>query len=539
LLAVGTFTNEDYDGEGEVHVIDWRSRARVARLRAPIGPGGALNGQVLRVAFDPSGQRVAAGLLSSTAFVWDVASQSVLARLPVRAGARDVAFSEDGRRLVTARPDAVEVWNVSNGERLATLRGGGEPSSARFGRGGEAVLTAAQDGKARLWDWRRERVRATVGGDTPLAGAAFGGGSSIVTADSARSIREWRDLETPQMSLPGANGDELTSVTFSRDGKVLVTGGVYHPPDATAPVRFVRVWDLERRRAVATLDEEPQPAGDSGFYYRVAVSPDGGLVAGAGESGTPHVWDWRRRELLARLPLEPGPPGDVTFLADRDQLATVAQGDLRLWEWDRERVAGRLRQFSSQTRPVYLRLAFAERAGVLVAANGSSFQVWDVARRRPFPSVEMQPTIQEVDVTADGRFVAAALERHGTRVWDRSADRVVADLRDDIGFSADFSRDAGLLASSDRGTGVRLWDWTRDETLTRLRPFRDPNELTGWTWDVAFSPDARQLAVVDRSATAYVYECRVCAPAKELLEQADRRATRDLTAAERQRFLGE
>jgi WD40 repeat protein len=538
LLAVGTFSNENYDGEGEVHVVDWRSGMRVARLRAPIGPTGLLNGQVLRVAFDPSGRRVAAGHLSSTAFVWDIASRTVLARLPVRAGARDVAFSDDGRHLVTARPEAVEVWNVSDGERLAILRGGGEPSTARFGHGGEAVLTAAQDGKARLWDWRRKQVRAIVGGDSPLVGAAFGSGSSIVTGD-ARAIRQWQDLETPRVSLRGAEGDELTSVTFSRDGKVLVTGGVYHPPDAATPVRFVRVWDLARRRGVATLDEAPQPAGDSGYYYRVAVSPDGGLVAGAGESGTAHVWDWRRRVLLARLPLAPGPPGDLTFLANREQLATVAPGDLRVWEWDRERVAGRLRPFSSQTRPVYLRLAFAERAGVLVAANGSSVQAWDVARRRPLRRIDLQPTIQEVDVTADGRFVAAALEQHGTRVWDRSANRVVADLRDDIGFSADFSRDAALLATSDRGTGARLWDWTRDETLTRLRPFREPDELTGWSWDVAFSPDARRVAAVDRSATAYVYDCRACAPAEDLLAQADRRATRGLTAAERRRFLGE
>ena len=136
------------------------------------------------------------------------------------------------------------------------------------------------------------------------------------------------------------------------------------------------VWDLARRQALATLEEAPRPAGDSGTYYRVAVSPDGDLVAGAGESGAVHVWDWRRRVLLARLPLEHLPPGDLTFLADRNQLATVAPGDLRVWTRDQEWVAARLRPFSSQTRPRNLRLAFAEKAGMLVAANGQSFQLW-------------------------------------------------------------------------------------------------------------------------------------------------------------------
>jgi WD40 repeat protein len=539
LVAVGSFSNENYDGEGEVLVIDWGARRQIARLRAPISPSGGLNGQVLSVAFDPSGERVAAGLLTSTAFVWDVESRALLARLPVRAGARDVAFSDDGRRLVTARPEAVDVWDLADGERLATLHGGGEPSSARFGHRGNVVLTAAQDGKARLWDWPREEVRATVGGDSPLAGAAFGAGSSVVTSNADRTIREWRDLETPRVSLPGAEGDELTSVTFSRDGKLLVTGGVYHPPQLGTPVRFARVWDLAHREGVATLDEPPRPAGDSGFYYRAAVSPDGELVAGAGESGTPHVWDWRRRDLLARLPLDAGPPGDVAFLANRNQVATIAQGDLRLWDWDEERAAGQLRPFRSATRPLYLRVAFAEKAGVLVAANGTGFQAWNVAQRRPSPRVEMEPTIQEVDVTADGRFVAAALEQHGTRVWDRNAKRVVADLRDDLGFSADFSPEGALLATSDVGTGVRLWDWTRDETLTRMRPIREPGDFTGWTWDVAFSPDGRQVAGVDRSGTAYVYDCQACAPVEDLLEQADRRATRGFTEAERRRFLAE
>ena len=536
-LAVGTFSDERYPGEGEVHVIDWRSGRRVALLRAPIGPGGALNGQVLSVAFDPSGQRVAAGLISSTAFVWDVESKALQARLPVHAGAQDVEFSDDGRRLVTARPRAVEVWNLSNRKREATLRGGGKPASARFDHSGEAILTAGQDGKARLWDWRRKQVRAIVGGDTPLRGATFGRDSTIVTGDTSPALRQWRDLKTPRVALPGVEGDQLTSVTFSPNGKLLVTGGVFHPPDGGTPIRFVRVWDLARRQAVATLKEAPQPAGDSGTYYRVAVSPDGGLVAGAGESGAVHVWDWRRGVLLARLPLEQLPLGDLTFLADRNQLATVAPGDLRVWTWDQEWVAAPLRPFSSQTRPRNLRLAFAEKAGMLVAANGQSFQTWDLAGRRPLPSVEVQPTIQEVDVTADGRFVAAALELHGTRVWDRTENRVVADLRDDIGSSTDFSPDGALLASSDRGTGVRLWDWTRDETLIRLRPFRDPDELAGFTSDVAFSPDGRRVAVVGSGGTAYVYDCHVCAPTDDLLEQADLGATRDLNAAERQRFL--
>ena len=172
-----------------------------------------------------------------------------------------------------------------------------------------------------------------------------------------------------------------------------------------------------------------------------------------------------------------------------------------------------------------------------MAANGQSFQTWDLAGRRPLPSVEVQPTIQEVDVTADGRFVAAALELHGTRVWDRTENRVVADLRDDIGFSTDFSPDAALLASSDRGRACGCG--TGPEMRASYAYVRSASRMS-WPaadLDVAFSPDARRVAAVGGGGTAYVYDCHVCAPTDDLLEQADLRATRDLNAAERQRFL--
>ena len=89
---------------------------------------------VRQLAFSPDGQWLAAGCYESGSFaggveIWRVSDWTRHRRLPVTAPS--VAFSPDGRLLVTVRTSAMDFWSVPDGALLQTV---GVPEGDVYGR---------------------------------------------------------------------------------------------------------------------------------------------------------------------------------------------------------------------------------------------------------------------------------------------------------------------------------------------------------------------------------------------------------------------
>jgi WD40 repeat protein len=123
------------------------------------------SGPAFGLAFSPDGTRLAATgdipHASGTAFVagevrvWDAATgQEVLVLRGHTATILGVAFSPDGRRLVTASRDArVKVWDTALGQETFTLTGHTGPvTSVAFSADGQRIASASLDGTVKLWD---------------------------------------------------------------------------------------------------------------------------------------------------------------------------------------------------------------------------------------------------------------------------------------------------------------------------------------------------------------------------------------------------
>jgi WD40 repeat protein len=92
-----------------------------------------------------------------TARIWETPSGE-LAVPPLRhfGAVQRVAFSSDGRRVVTASDDnTARVWGVLTGEPLTpplTHPGWGRITDACFSHDWKHVLTTSADGTARIWE---------------------------------------------------------------------------------------------------------------------------------------------------------------------------------------------------------------------------------------------------------------------------------------------------------------------------------------------------------------------------------------------------
>jgi WD40 repeat protein len=216
------------DLDGRVRLWD----ARTGRLMASMNHGAP----VVRVAFGRGGRLLSAGA-DGIVRLWYPGSVHASVALPQGDAVGVAAFSPDGRRIVSASADGVaKVWSTSSGGQIARLEHDGPVTAAAFDGSGKRILTASADGTARVWDVVTGQLLAELSGSAPVANASFDPSGARVAVASGTRVRVW-DWRRNSVQRALTHGGTVTGVTFSRDGRLLLTAS----RDGN-----VRVWFRQR-----------------------------------------------------------------------------------------------------------------------------------------------------------------------------------------------------------------------------------------------------------------------------------------------------
>jgi len=168
--------------------------------------------EVWGTGFSLDGARVAAACGDQNAYVADVKSGNIILTLKHSSYVRRVAFSRDGRYLVTTFGDdgRVCVWDLGKPDDpkdtlVATFQAHGHTlHSLAFSEDGKRVLTGAEDQAAKLWTFHdgEMKILATFPAHSGTVFAtAFGpGGKQILTAGDGPHLKHWDvgSIRTPK-----------------------------------------------------------------------------------------------------------------------------------------------------------------------------------------------------------------------------------------------------------------------------------------------------------------------------------------------------
>jgi WD40 repeat protein len=317
-----------------------------------ISPYHRHNGRVYAVAFSPDDRSLASAGCDGSLRLWEVMTgrpiRAILdAPLRVRDAANEaavqrtllsrigslgsIAFGRDGTRVISVSDDgAVSLWDAAakNEVRRIRHRVARPISAVGFDLAGKFVAAADENNTLRLWDAATgARIRRT---ETAHKGSiyaiAFSRDSELVaSAGDGGIVMLWRTADLRLVRRFTASRDAILSLDVSPDGKTICMGGV----ESVLGIYDLAGGEIYRSQAFVKSEEH--------VIRRVAFSPDGRLIAWAGEDRIVRLLDAQKHLTIAELGGHQGDVNQVAF-SRRSHLIASASDDGTILVWDVTRV---------------------------------------------------------------------------------------------------------------------------------------------------------------------------------------------------------
>jgi RNA polymerase sigma factor (sigma-70 family) len=437
----------------------------------------------------------------------------------VRNGQRSIAFTRDGRGIITAGwGNATHLWELSTGKPLRQFGDiNRQGYSVALSRDGSVLASrGGSEGNLCLWQTATAKLLAEVEGErTAIVSLDFSpDGKFVASGGAASKLRLWDVAAGREVWEQGCAPDHVLAVGFTPDGKQLtvVDSKGLSCRDAATGERQEKRWEAGRElhaavflsdgRTVAVVCQSRVKEGEkeslvclvdcAGFkqirqfvpdkdghgVWAVAADPAGKVLATAVAAGEIRLWDVDTGKELRRCQGDRAFLDTLAFSADGKLIAGLDDGFLRLWETGSGKeifpltTAGHVRRVSS--------VAFTPDGGTVLSGSWDGVvRVWDAAtgaeRRRIAPG----------GGAAEGRILlnaAGAVSPDGT-----------------VATEVDLAIKSQSILAGNTDFGILVRQWNGDGTREVGRRCHDIGAV--YPLAVALSPDGGALACVVAKAS--------------------------------------
>jgi WD40 repeat protein len=420
------------------------------------------------------GRRQRGAIAIVTVMLVVAASLGVAALLQRRQAiaARDRA--EHQTRVARSQALAAQALSLERDQPdLAALLSLQAEKTAHTAQANQAVHVSAQTG---AW------VQGIYRGHTDAVfSLAFSPDGTILASGSLDgTVALWNVQTGQQVGRPLTGHRVVQSIDFSRDGRLLASGGdnIVILSDPNTGERIGAPLEFTRTTGVAFSPNDDTLAISSGNTIWLWDAGSGHAIGPPLHGHTAGIWS-------------------MVFAPDGRTLASSsADGAVLLWNASSMRPLGEPLQTSGA---VVESLAFSPDGRMLAGIDRQGVRFWDPRTGEELGRpIKVHGTDTRLAFSPDGRVLATSSDVGGVRLWDARTHRPIAGRlagQQGSSISLAFSPDGGLLASGSTTGNVALWGTTGPH---RSSPFP--------VYDAVFSPDGQTLATGNADGTIALWD---------------------------------
>jgi WD40 repeat protein len=525
--------------DGDFHIRIWDLKTgNLKKLFPPV------NGSpITKLVFTSDSSTLISAGFGQQVIAWKSPSGEKIREYPTdEVSYHSVALSPDEKWLAASGNDSktVVVFSLDGSRKLCQLKSNRSYFyNFEFTPDSKALMTHEHD-RLRFWDITSGKPRSTI----PFEQAASyefylaPDGKKIAHTGKGRDNGiHWLDAVTGKpLDIWKESTDRIGALTFSHDGKVVVTGDwgavrvwntatgkVIRQPSGPSHISYSLGFSADGKTLLAasqsalffldgpTLREQVRIPiavdGDifSGHRFPVVLSPDGTLVAFQESKGAIHLVDPREPKAVRTLRCPGWVSGSLAFSADGKTLYVTGykSAGLRVWNVQTGKEIAPL----DKNILAGSNIALAGRAEKLaVAVDGASprCRLWDLRTGKEEPGFELKNDrvgcgADAILLSEDGKLLLASFANEYIGVWDvaKKAERHRFKFTFEDGpFRWAFSNDSKLLVTSHGDGTIRTWDMANGQKVAEVS-----GHPTNHIVSIACSPDGAGLVTTCTSCT--------------------------------------